>query len=89
MKDVYNTKSGRTTVRPDIHQSFIHLSPAVGGKRASFISHPFNHLAERWLLAVHQYAHAVDLACHPYQGEGGGVEHDERQHGLPYGSAER
>lgn len=33
MKDVYNTKSGRTTVRPDIHQSFIHLSPVVGDEQ--------------------------------------------------------
>lgn len=35
---------------------------------------PLDHILQRWFLAIHEYADAVDAGADPYKEEGGGEE---------------
>ena len=56
-------------------------------KQHLFISHPFEHLLERWLLPIHQNPHAVDLGCNHRDQDKSAVEQQDGEELLPEGNA--
>ena len=61
----------------------VRLQWGGGFSEGSFVAYPFYHLLEGGFLAVHEDAHAVDLAGYPYHADGGAVEDGQAEDFLP------